>query len=120
MVIGLLACAFFILLNATSVNSFSVGAVIFGLGFGIYNPNMTLAVINSAHKTAYTLAVSIYVAVQGVGQFFSPYVLSFLTNAFGLTGEKASWTIVAYAFTGICVITIILFTLIKSKKVENA
>lgn len=118
--IGLLACAFFVLLNAATTNAFIVGAVIFGLGFGIYNPNMILAVINSAHKTAQTLAVSIYVAVQGVGQFSSPYVLRFLTNAIGLTGERAAWTVVAYTFTVICVLSVVLFTLMKALKVKIA
>ncbi len=95
--IGCVGTAFFIMLHADSLMVFNLAAALFGMGFGLYNPDFTLKIINSAHKTASTLALSVYVVFTGLGQFASPFVLSFATNLFNLSGPKAPWTIAAAA-----------------------
>ncbi|MPW24336.1 MFS transporter [Alkalibaculum sp. M08DMB] len=112
--IGLLSIAFFVLINAVSFTTFIVGGFIFGLGFGFYNPTMTINVMNSA-PGASTLAVSTYVSVQGIGQYFSPMILAAITGALGLTLGVGAWTIAAWVFSVICIGSVVFFTLYKSK-----
>ena len=101
--IGCVGTAFFIMLHADSLIVFNLAAALFGMGFGLYNPDFTLKIINSAHKTASTLALSVYVALTGLGQFASPFVLSFTANLFNLSGPKAPWTIAAAAILGFAI-----------------
>lgn len=117
--IGCLSVAFFILINASSFMTFIIGGFIFGLGFGFYNPTMTIYVMNSAPGAA-MLAVSVYVSVQGVGQYLSPMILGQLTSAMGLELGKGSWTLAAWAFAVLCVLSAILFTVKKKNEASEA
>lgn len=116
--IGCLAMAFFILINAADFMTFIIGAFIFGLGFGFYNPTMTINVMNSAPHAS-MLAVSVYVSVQGVGQYLSPMILGKLTSALGLDLGRGSWTLAAWIFTALCILSVILFMVNKKDKVSE-
>lgn len=116
--IGFLTVAFFILINATSFTTFMVGGFIFGLGFGLYNPTMTISVMNSAPEAS-MLAVSVYVSVQGVGQYFSPMILGKLTSAVGLELGRGAWTIAAWTFAALSILTIVFFMFTKSEDIQE-
>ncbi|SNS15754.1 Predicted arabinose efflux permease, MFS family [Anaerovirgula multivorans] len=118
--IGLIGASFFILLNVNTFPMFIVGAIVFGLGFGTYNPTLVLAIVRSAHKTASTIALSLYVALQGLGQFASPPILAFLTGIFGLTGPKAAWIVAAGIILSSCVISILVIGFTKPKIPETS
>lgn len=118
--IGLVGLAFLMLLNVNTYTMFLVAGAIFGLGFGTYNPAIALLVIGSAHKSAATLALSIFAALMGVGQFLSPIALGYITKAIGLKGSLAAWTVAAPT----CLIAAVVLTLVlafsKSEDTKTA
>lgn len=119
--VGLIGAAFALFINADTYILFLIAGLIFGLGFGIYNPEVTLRVIGSAHKSAATLAVSVYVAMQGVGQFLSPIALGYVRKAAGLAGARADWYVAAPTLLVACValVLVIAFTPTKGETTTN-
>ncbi|WP_371374822.1 MFS transporter [Sporomusa aerivorans] len=105
--VGLVGLAFLMLLNVDTYALFLVAGAIFGLGFGTYNPAVTLLLIGTAHKSAATLALSFFVALMGVGQFLSPIALGFLTKMLGFAGPLAAWQLAAPA----CLAAAVILTL---------
>ena len=88
--------SFVVLIFANSIAMLIIGAVIFGIGFGLFNPAIVIAVAKSATKPKYAaVAISIYVSGTGIGQFLSPYVLKFLRGTLNLTASRADWQIAA-------------------------
>ncbi|SHN57487.1 MFS transporter [Desulfitobacterium chlororespirans] len=114
--VALVGASFLTMLNANSFPLFILGGVLFGLGFGTYNPEMNLLVIGSAkEKSAATLAMSVYVAGQAIGQFISPIILKYATGMLGLAGPKAGWMIAAPALLVASVVLILFIALVKPK-----
>ncbi|HWR09399.1 MFS transporter [Sporomusa sp.] len=120
--VGLVGLAFLILVHVHTYPLFVIAGIVFGLGFGIYNPALTLLVVGSAHQSAATLAVSIYIALQGVGQFLSPIVLAFVTKILGFHGPKAAWLVAGPTLIVTCAVIILVTALLKlkSKTVTNS
>lgn len=118
--VGLVGLSFLILLNVNTYTMFLVAGAIFGLGFGIYNPAITLLVIGSAHKSAATRALSYFVALLGVGQFLSPITLSFITKIIGLKGVLAAWTVAAPTLLIAAVVLILVIAFSKPQEAKTA
>ncbi|MDF2874001.1 MAG: arabinose efflux permease [Sporomusa sp.] len=106
--VGLVGLAFLVLLNVDTYVMFLAAGAIFGLGFGTYNPAVTLLLIGTAHKSAATLALSFFVALMGVGQFLSPIALGFITKTLGFAGPLAAWKVAAPT----CLIAAVVLTLL--------
>ncbi|KNZ42477.1 MFS transporter [Acetobacterium bakii] len=110
--------SFIILIAANSMTMLMVGAAIFGIGFGTFNPAVTIAVAGSAVKPKYAaLAISVYIAGTGLGQFFSPYILKFLRGALNLTSTRADWQIAAVVLITGSIISMIFVALNSRKNV---
>lgn len=109
--------AFVILIMANSYPVLLVGAVVFGIGFGTFNPAITMAVAGSPASPKYAaLAISIYTCGTGIGQFLSPYILKFIRGIFGMTAPRADWQIAAVVLIiGSIISAIVIFMNIKKK-----
>ena len=109
--------AFVILIMAPSYPVMLVAAVIFGIGFGTFNPAVTMAVAGSAASPKYAaLAISVYTCGTGIGQFLSPYILKFIRGIFGMTSARADWQIAAVCLiAGSIISAIVIFAASKKK-----
>lgn len=88
--------SFIILLAAPNYAIFIVASLVFGIGFGMFNPAFALAVAGSSPKPQYTaLALSVYTSGVGIGQFISPYALKWMRTAFHMTAVRSDWMIAA-------------------------
>lgn len=117
---GFLAAAFMIVVHYNTYVMFMVGAALYGLGFGLYNPEITIRTIKSVHKSAATLAMSFFVCSMGIGQFGSPFLV-FIAKVLGLQGSKATWMVVAPTCLVLCVLMILLNLFAKNKNsADNA
>ena len=115
----LLAC------YAKTLPLFYVAAVIFGFGFGFYNPALTVAVAQSAASPKYgAIAISVYTSVLGVAQFGSAKVLKFIAEKLGLNlGLRNDWQIawpVVLVVTAAAVAYIMMTGGVDGKKKEEA
>ncbi len=112
--------SFAVLLFADSMTLLIVGAIIFGIGFGSFNPAITMAVAKSAASPKFAaVAISIYVSGTGIGQFLSPYFLKFMRETLNLTSARADWQIAAIALIVGSLVSIVLVAM-NSKKAEIA
>ncbi|MDF2615653.1 MAG: arabinose efflux permease [Sedimentibacter sp.] len=82
-----------VLSYANMLNLFFVGAVLFGIGFSIYNTDMYLKLGDSADRAAAAKALSTHMAFNALSQFASPIVIAFIAGTLNLSGAKAGWTI---------------------------
>lgn len=114
----LMGLGIMVALYAPSLGMLYVAAAIFGVGFGFMNPAFTLVAASSTtHPSKSPMAISLYVCSTGIGQFVSPYVMKFLTGAFGLDAVRCDWQIAAYAITGGALIGLVVSLLAKKKSV---
>lgn len=114
LLIGLGLC---IVLMAHTLPVFFVASFIFGMGFGGYNPAIFGLVANSAGKNAATLAFSVYLAINALGQFLSPIVLGFLKNLFGIGVPRGGWMIAGPVLLVAAIVLFIILALSKSKAI---
>lgn len=95
---GLVGLAFCLMFFANNIALFYVGAVIYGFGFGFYNPALTVVAAQSAASPKYaSIAIAGYTSIVGLGQFLAPIVLKKVAAILGLTGLRTDWNI---AFIG--------------------
>ncbi|WP_411679382.1 MFS transporter [Clostridium thailandense] len=113
--VGLVGVSFLILLSVSTYPMYILAGIIFGLGFGTYNPDFGIKLVASADKSASARAFSIYVALMGLGQFVSPILLAFVTNMFGLKGPKAAWFIAAPCILGAAAVMFLIIAFTKPK-----
>ncbi|AFA49297.1 MFS transporter [Acetobacterium woodii] len=112
--------SFVVLVFANSMTMLIIGAIIFGIGFGSFNPAITMAVAKSAASPKFAaVAISIYVSGTGIGQFLSPYALKFMREALNLTSARADWQIAAVSLIVGSLVSIVLVA-VNSKKTEIA
>lgn len=117
LIVGL---AFVIMIVASSYPMFIIASIIFGIGFGMFNPAITMAVAGSAAQPQFSaLAISVYTCGTGIGQFVSPYILKAIRSVFGLTSTRADWQIAAGALIVGSVIAFILTTILSRKGQRN-
>ncbi|WP_038325510.1 MFS transporter [Caproiciproducens sp. R1] len=121
------ALCFFILTNATTFPMYIVGSMLFGFGFGLYNPELLLLIAQTiqrpkepvATKSVATLAFSVVVICQSIGQSFSTNVLKVFTNLFGFEGLKAGWQVCWIYLLVAAVIVAVVTTMISRKKADT-
>lgn len=80
------ALGFFIMTNMVDVTGFVIGTVLYGFGFGAFNPALLLQLIAVLPKEGATLGLSILAGAQNFCQFWSAPVLAFLAPLFGVQG----------------------------------
>lgn len=119
---ALVGGALLLMTRAETIPMFILGALIYGLGFGFYNPQLTILAAQTAAKPAYApVAIAGYTSFVGLGQFLSPIVLAFIKRILGVTHPRAEWLI---AGTGIAagiamVLVYITATNLKKKNGES-
>ncbi|WKY46192.1 hypothetical protein Q5O14_02595 [Eubacteriaceae bacterium ES2] len=102
---------------ANNLTMLIVGAILFGIGFGTFNPAIVMAVAASATSPKYAaVAISVYVSGTGIGQFLSPYVLKFLRNLLNLTSSRADWQIASVALILGSVISVAVIAVTQKKE----
>ncbi|GEM_PF-1285971 len=108
--------SFLIMTNCTSIPLFYVAVAINGLGFGFYNPSITLAVAQSAANPKYgALAISGYTSAIGIGQFLSAKVLKFINDNWCHIENRADWKIARWPIFAIAIGSVIFITLTGGK-----
>jgi MFS family permease len=114
--------ALLLLTQAASVPMFMAGALVYGLGFGFYNPQLTILAAQTATKPAYApVAIAGYSSFVGLGQFLSPIVISFIKRTLGVTHPRAEWLIAGSGIAlGIVVVTVYIAVTNLKKKGEAA
>lgn len=113
--LALYSVTFIVLVFAGTFPMFIVGAALFGLGFGTYNPEFTLKIFRSS-PVAPSICIGIYLAGTGLGQFLSPIVLAPFAKLFGITGPRAGWYIAAVVLSLSTIASIIVIALSKAEK----
>lgn len=118
----LVGISFVIMIVVQSYALFLVASVIFGIGFGMFNPSITMAVARSAASPKYSaLAISVYVCGTGIGQFISPYFLKLIRNLFDLTTSRADWQISAVSLIIGGIVGIVVIAMLgKAKQTVEA
>lgn len=102
---GLVGLGIAILYFSYSLPMFYVGAACYGLGFGLYNPQITMVAAQTAAKTVYApIAIAGYTSCVGIGQFLASLILPQLGKLLGLTSNRFEWLI---AFVGLAMGTVI-------------
>ena len=91
---GLVGIGFVVLYFAPSITLFYVGAILYGIGFGFYNPALTMVAAQTAAQPKYApIAISLYTSCVGLGQFLASIILPVVAGVFGLTGNRTDWAI---------------------------
>ena len=102
---GLVGIGLAILYFSYSLPLFYVGAVFYGLGFGFYNPQLTMVAAQTATKPIYApIAIAGYTSCVGIGQFLASIVLPQVANILGITSTRSDWLI---SFVGIGIAVVI-------------
>jgi len=115
---GLMAISFFIFTHYFTLSAYIGGAVVFGVGFGIYNPALILQTVKLIPREAATSSLAFLAAAQNLCQFLSAYVLAFLAPIMGagvINKQLAGWDVSFPFVVGFTVIVIILIAVVKSK-----
>lgn len=123
--IALEGIGFFILTHVISVPAYAVATIIYGLGFGIFNPALILQIVKVLPREGATLGLSLLAGSQNLFQFFSAPVLAFLAPLLGVAGIKeatgiqsaslANWN-VAWIFAIVYFIFVLIIVLIGKAK----
>ena len=109
--------AFFLMADNTSLPLFYVAVAINGLGFGLYNPSITLAVAKSAANPKYgALAISAYTSAIGIGQFLSAKAIKFLNDQFFHIAYRPDWHIARWPVLAIAVCSVIYIAVTGGKE----
>ena len=119
-----LGLCFLTLSLAQTFPVYILGSLLFGLGFGLYNPELLVLVGSTIKhpegapqvKSVATLAFSIIIICQSIGQSSSQVVLSFIARLIGLEGLKASWNVAAGFLLIAAPIIAVIATVLSRKK----
>jgi MFS family permease len=87
--------AILVMSKTNSIVLFTVIAVIYGACFGMINPEwerISMSVVASPTRTAD--GASVFVALQGIGQFAGPFLLAGIAGVVGFTGLYYQWNVV--------------------------
>ena len=101
---GLVGLGLAILFFSQALPLFYVGAVFYGLGFGFYNPQLTMVAAQTATKPKYApIAIAGYTSCVGIGQFMASIVLPQVARILGITSTRSDW-LIAFIGCGIAVL----------------
>ncbi len=119
LILFLFALAFVGFLNITSIPLFAACAFVFGFAFGMLNPCWQDILLDKAPGKG-DMVSSIFVATQGIGQFFSPAVLGGIATLVGFTGVYYQWQLVTPFLIAAFVIVLVLNIVNKKGKTVAA
>ena len=106
---GLVGVGVAILFFAQSIFMFYVGAVFYGLGFGFYNPQLTMAVAQTATKPVYApIVIAGYTSCVGIGQFVASFVLPWVARVCHITSNRSDW-LISFVGCGVAVVISIVY-----------
>ncbi|TWH52085.1 MFS transporter [Sporomusa sp. KB1] len=111
----LFSIAFGIFYNATSLSMFYLAAVLDGFAFGTYNTAFVLTLTGIVKKDAVPSALGLYIAGMKMGQFLSPFLLTFLVAVFGLQGPKSQFLVSGSVFVCATIVAVLIMFFYKSK-----
>ncbi|HEY3426731.1 MAG TPA: MFS transporter [Negativicutes bacterium] len=117
---GVMSVGLFMALNSDDLNLYYVIALIYGFGFGTFNPQLFLSIADSVHPSASALAISVMLAFCMFGQFLSPIALAYISNIVGLVGPKAGWMIAAPCLLAACLLLVVRNAVTKPKGLASA
>ncbi len=104
---GLVGLGLAILFFSNSLPLFYVGAIFYGLGFGFYNPQLTMVAAQTATKPIYApIAIAGYTSCVGIGQFLASIILPQVAKILNITSTRSDWLI---SFVG-CAIAVVIST----------
>ena len=107
----------FMLLITNSALPFCIASILFGLGFALYNAEAGLRVMSTVKKEHSSVAVGIFIAAMGLGQFISPIVLTPIAKQlFNNATPLGPWLV---ACTGLAIgvlFMVVIITLTKPRK----
>lgn len=113
--VGLYGLSFLLLVSVNTYSMFCVAGIIYGLGFGTFNPEIVIKVIKSSSAPA-AISTGILFALQGLGQFSSPFALTAITKILRISGIKAAWNVSAVCVLGAAIILCLVLAFRKSEK----
>ena len=106
---GLVGVGLAILFFSYSLPLFYIGAIFYGLGFGFYNPQLTMVAAQTATKPIYApIAIAVYTSCVGIGQFLASIVLPQVATIFGVTSTRSDW-LLAFVGSGIAVVISVIY-----------
>lgn len=89
----MIGSSFITLIYGTQYIHFAIAACLYGIGFGTYNADIALTLMDRVPKEESSLVMSIYLCAQGLGQYLCPPVVALLTGALGFQGTRSPWMV---------------------------
>ena len=102
----LAACGFIVITAANSLLLVNSGAVIFGIGYGLYTPAIITFGGTSVPASRAPFAVSALMASMHLGGFFSAYLIGLVKQLLGIQYARFGF---AFGCIGFAVITVIIW-----------
>ncbi|UWG98375.1 MFS transporter [Dehalobacter sp. DCM] len=112
--------ALLILVLSNTMTGYYLATVLFGFGFGTYNPAMYLLIASTAKRSASALAMSVFIAFQGCGQFLTTLILMGVTSMLGITGPTAGWKVASTVLLVLGIVVGIVMVLQKNKSFDDS
>jgi MFS family permease len=109
---------FIVLLAGHTFAVYSIGAAIFGLGFATYTPEALFRVMSTVKTEHASVAVGVFLASQGLGQFISPIVLTPIARAFGNSSPVGPWYVSTVGLLVAAVLLTLIIAVTKPKAVS--
>ncbi len=117
--LALVSVSFIVMLGANTYPMFIVCGIIFGLGFGTFNPDFVMKIVTSSPAPA-SVSIGVYLAFTGLGQFLSPILLTPVATALGFTGLRGGWYVAAIGLSAATVISCIVVAAAKPGAAQTA
>ena len=102
----LAACGFLVITAAEGLPLINCGAVLFGLGYGLYTPAIITFGGASVPASRTPFAVSALMAAMHLGGFFSAYLIGLVRQLLGIRYDRFGFV---FGFLGFVVITAIIW-----------
>ncbi|AOY74761.1 MFS transporter [Clostridium formicaceticum] len=87
---------FFMLSYPQGLNLMLIASIIIGIGFGTTMPAVMIKTSMVAPKSATTLAIAVVTSAMSLGQFISPFVLSFVEMLFAANTGRFSFVFAGF------------------------
>ena len=95
--------AAFIALTGHSLLQINISMILCGFGLGLAVPGVLTRIPTLVPAASTTMAISIFTAVAGLGQFIQPLVFAWLQDIFNITDYRQSFLI---SFSGLIVVLV--------------
>jgi len=111
--------AFFILTKCQTLTLFFVAAAIYGVGFGAFTAMTYIKMAEYSTPRAKTFALSLFLSLNGLASFLSPFYVNFINSFVGIHTERAGWIIGLRTMTIVLIILVIFEIVHKPKKADT-